>query len=275
MSIREEAIALYSRRRGLPQIAAVDLNTNPATLQPLSLCAMASSVSQKSDDIPVIWLLAPEILTPSPDPIHPIPITISTTLATLIFFALVILYNKKPKAISSGYTDIELENLKASIRVIRPASAAAPPGAIPPTPQVARTSPPRPMRSPPQPQIESGSNTISELRVNTCHGALKDICDAPHNSSTRRPSLTSAAGSNYLSPNSMTVAREFNESDDQQASKIIRPASSDYSVSIGPTPLPSRRGSVRNREANGLWTRLRLGSEYDGDRTFVPSEAYL
>jgi len=57
---------------------------------------------------------------------------------------------------------------------------------------------------------------------------------------------------------------------------VVRTAvSSNYSVSIGPTPLPSRQNSFRRGQDHGTWTRLRLGSEYDGDRTFVPSEANL
>jgi hypothetical protein len=39
--------------------------------------------------------------------------------------------------------------------------------------------------------------------------------------------------------------------------------------------IRSTQQGVRNREINGAWTRLRLVSEYDGDRTFVPSEVNL
>jgi hypothetical protein len=110
---------------------------------------MLSSSSQDDNEIPVIWLLPPEALKPSPDPIKPIPIAISATIVTLIFLTLVILYNKKPKATNAQRKDIELKSLKASIRVIRPASAALPiptPSALP-TP---RSPPPHPARSPAQ-----------------------------------------------------------------------------------------------------------------------------
>ncbi|KAF3035615.1 hypothetical protein E8E11_003617 [Didymella keratinophila] len=87
---------------------------------------MASALSHEPDEIPVIWLLAPEALQPPSDPIRPIPTAVGATLATLIFLALIILYNKKPKATSEEHKSIELENLKASIRVIRLASAVQP-----------------------------------------------------------------------------------------------------------------------------------------------------
>jgi hypothetical protein len=236
---------------------------------------MLSSSSQDDNEIPVIWLLPPEALKPSPDPIKPIPIAISATIVTLIFLTLVILYNKKPKATNAERKDIELKSLKASIRVIRPASAALPiptPSALP-TP---RSPPPHPARSPAQSQIESGSDTITEpsITVKTYHEALEGIRDASYNSSTGMPTSTSTtADSCYFSPKS-TTNNDF-QANSPREHHIIRPASSDYSVSIGPTPLPSRHNSVRHREINGACTRLHLRSEYDGDRTFVPSEANL
>ena len=234
---------------------------------------MASGASHDHDELPVIWLLAPEALQPPPDPIRPIPIAISATFATLIFLSLLILYNKKLKAISAEYKDIELENLKASIRVIRPASAVQPSTGAP-SPQSARTPPPRSERSPPQSQIERGSDTISELQANTYHKALKDIRDASYSSIARWPSSTStAANGYYFSPGSPT--HDDIKTDSRTERHVVRPESSDYSVSLGPTPLPSHRGSVCNIEVGRTWTRLRLGSEYDGNRTFVQSEANL
>lgn len=244
---------------------------------------MASEASHDHNEIPVVWLLAPVTLQPAPDPIRPIPIAISATLVTLTFLALTILYNKKPKGISAKNKDIELETLKASIRVIRPTSAVQPstiplssqPAQTPP-PQQARAPPPCPSRSPSQSQTESGSDAISEppVTVKTYHDALEDIRDTSYNSSSRRPSLATTTASSYCFSPDSTIQGDT-KAGSPVGYRIVRPASSDYSVSIGPTPLPSVRGSVRNREINGAWARLRLGSEYDGDRTFVPSEANL
>lgn len=80
---------------------------------------MVSAFSHDQDDPPVIWLLPPDALRPSHDPIHPIPIAISATLVTLVVLTLVILYTKIPKATTPPRENIELANLKDSIRVIR------------------------------------------------------------------------------------------------------------------------------------------------------------
>lgn len=87
--------------------------------------------------------------------------------------------------------------------------------------------------------------------------------------------MISATNSHYHSPEAITALHDDSRPESHSEQHIVRPTSSNYSVSIDPTPLPSRRGSVRNRDVDGAWTRLRLGSEYDGDRTFVPSEANL
>jgi hypothetical protein len=190
----------------------------------------------------VIWLLPPEALRPSPDPIRPTPIAISATLVTLIFVALVVLYNRKPKHNSAERKNIKLENRKASIRVIRPAST-APAVLISPALRPARSPPPCPGRSPPQSQTDSGSDTISEPQVRTYHNALKDTSDTSYNSSSRRPSLTSTSNSYRRSFNSST--RDEIEPHTHMELPLNRPASSDHSVSIGPTPSPSRHNSVR------------------------------
>lgn len=91
-----------------------------------SIRAMSSASSHNRDEIPGIWLLPPEALQPPPDPIRPIPIAINATLVTLIFLILKILYSTKPRGSSAERRTSELEDLKASIRVIRPASAAPP-----------------------------------------------------------------------------------------------------------------------------------------------------
>lgn len=216
---------------------------------------MASEASHDHNEIPVIWLLAPVTLQPAPDTIRPIPIAISATLVTLVSLALTVLYNKKSKATSAGNKDIELEKLKAIIRVLRLASA-VPSSTIPlpsqPTrispPQHARAPPPRPSRSPWQSQTESGSDAISEppVTVKTYHKAL-DIHDASYNPSASRLSLTSnTATSGNFSPSPTTY--DSREADRHVDHHVFMPASSDCSVSIGHTPMPSRHGSVRNKE---------------------------
>lgn len=108
--------------------------------------------------------------------------------------------------------------------------------------------------------------------MTTYHDPLKDIYDTSYHPSPDNPRPPSI-DSYYCSPN--TTTNDEVKYDTQAEHHINTAPSSNYSVSIGPNPLPSRQNSFRNREGHGAWTRLRLGSEYDGDRTFVPSEANL
>lgn len=211
---------------------------------------MTSASSHDQNEVPIIWLLPPDAHHFSSGPFRPIPIAISAALVALVFVALVILYNLKSGITRVARTSMELENLKASIRVIRPASTEPP-------------SSPCQEHSPPRPQIETRSETIDEPRVEKYHNALKDIHNAPCTSSFKRTSSKPTIDSYYYSSTAIADGKVKHEIKSELP--VARPVSSDYSVSICPTPLPSRRNSSRNKEINGGW-KLRQGSEYDRDR---------
>ncbi|KAF2632528.1 hypothetical protein BU25DRAFT_453742 [Macroventuria anomochaeta] len=257
---------------------------------------MALQPIDTTEELPVIWLAPPPALLPSSHPIaiRPIPIAISATLASLLILVLVILYNKKPKAANTRQESIELATLKNNIHIVRSLTTVPPVTASPVSASPHICSHHASLSYASSQLAESDSITFEDdpprtppLRdtppVQYYHAYLKDSLPAPHHQSATNPPSPSIA-SYYYSPEDPvdTAARlDFSVSinDTVPNAPLVHPidtaASSDYSVSIGPTPLPSRQNSLRNRETNGVWTRLRLGPEYDGDRTFVPSEANL
>ncbi|KAH6620329.1 hypothetical protein C7974DRAFT_378394 [Boeremia exigua] len=247
-----------------------------------------SSPPHNNKELPVIWLAPPAALSPSAHPIatQPLPIAISATLATLIIVTLIVLYNKKPKTPKPLRLNVSPATPRHNTHVQypKPTHASRTKPYIPsvhPLPHIVANSVNKPTKS----EATTASNTSSsdppsqDTPVQEYHSYLRD--------SVHEESLRSAAASRSASQNSYKVPSYYENVAGSNRSVIDvagtapaadafqTAASSDYSISIDPTPRPSRQNSFRRSRANGLWTRLRLGSEYDGDRTYVPSEADL
>lgn len=259
---------------------------------------MASTPRSTDNNVPVIWLAPPATLSPSTDPIaiHPLPLAISATLASLIILVLIVLYHKKPTIPTTPQRSIKLATPSDMIRVVRAEPTTPPPHGASDTIPDASPSTTNDIEA-----QRSGASNAAKTSVDTAATEDSSVISASQDSHTtpvqdyhsylkdsiHAPSLRKAADTR--SPPSLSnpaplydavletwkdgVKDVENKAPD--AAVVRTAASSDYSVSIGTTPLISRQNSFHRGHGNGTWTRLRLGSEYDGDRTFVPSEANL
>lgn len=215
--------------------------------------ATTTKPSAGAEELPVIWLAPPEALLASDHTtkLYPVPIAVSATLLSLIFITLFILYNKKPRA-----TDTQTHKTPTpsptTLRCppLHPSSASPTP---PPLARIPQSNSPEPMPNDSAPPSRS-STPPHRLYHDYLHDSRYTSFQPSHDTQ-RSVSIDSYYQSPYETHSTA--------------------ASSNYSVSVDETTFNSPRGSVYRREGEGGWTRLRLGSEYDGDRTFVPSEANL
>ncbi|KAJ4992659.1 hypothetical protein SVAN01_01705 [Stagonosporopsis vannaccii] len=257
---------------------------------------MASTSPETDDELPMVWLGPPPALSPSNHPIaiYPLPLTISATLASLIILVLIIMYHRKTHTATSPPRSIEIATLRDNIRIIRSRTTTQPtrssprmaPDHNPPTTHDTEVHHPEDNTTAKDSvniaanEDSSGTSASQDtISVEDYHSYLKDNIHGP--SLRKVASNRSLPSLGYTGPSHNADLGTSNDSVKDTKVRVTKAdvvrtvASSDYSISIGPTPLPSRQNSFRGGQGYGAWTRLRLGLEYDSDRTFVPSEASL